>query len=92
MAADLQATVTAMKPVLDASVALGARAITVLESLASQVAALQPDAAAIAQLAQSIGDTVTALKADQTEIADGNAAVQAELDKVAPTPAPPVAG
>lgn len=86
---DLQSTVTAMKPVLDASVALGARAITELETLAAQVAGLPTDAAAIAQLAQNIGDTVAALKADQTQVVAANTAVQAELDKVAP-PAPPV--
>jgi len=87
---DLQGVVTTMKPVLDASVALGTRAIAALESLSGQVAALQPDAAAIAALSTSISDTVTALRADQAEVATGNAAVQTELDKVAPVP--PTAG
>lgn len=83
----LQAQVVATKASADASQALATRAIAVIEDLAAQIAALQPDAQAIADLAARVGQSVATLQGESAEQEAANAALQAEVDKVT-TPAP----
>lgn len=81
--AALQAAVAQQGPLIQAAVNLGTQAIAALETLITQVTANAQDAAAITQLATDAASVVTALQSESTQISVGNAALQAELDKIA---------
>lgn len=83
---NLTTTVNAMKPVLDSAQELATRAIATLVDLVARIAALEPDAAAIAALAESVGSTVSSLQVEQAEQTERNAALQAQLDAIPPPP------
>ena len=82
--ANLQAAVLELKPAVDAAQELATRAIAKLQELADQIAALEPNAQAIADLAASVGTTVTTLSTEATEQAERNAALQTKLDELTP--------
>lgn len=85
---NLTAAVDAIAPVLAAGQLLTTRVISTLESLVAQIAALTPTQSSIDALAASVGISLSALATDAAEVQAQQVAVQAELDKVAPTTPP----
>lgn len=87
--ASLLAVVATVPPLLASNADLTAKAIATIETLVAQQQSAGTDPQAIADVVASINATLAELRNDANGIAAQNVALQAELDKVAPPPAPP---
>ena len=84
--ASLHAVVATIPPMITAGTTLTGKAITTLEDLVARLTAAGTDPA-IAALTGDVNAMLAELRSDANAIAEQNAALQAELDKVAPQPA-----